>query len=100
MAIQFDRSSVGLVLTRRGQAWSGRVDMPDADLHDAPLGATQVQAGSLTTHWGSADTGETTFQARLAGNRLVGLIHYKGVDFPVVLERVPGDPAPAEPTAK
>jgi hypothetical protein len=99
MAIQFDRSTLGLALTRRGQAWGGLVDMPDADLHAAPLGATQVRAGSLTTHWGSKDMGETTFQARLAGDRLVGLIHYKGVDFPVVLERVPGNPAPAAPTA-
>jgi hypothetical protein len=99
MAIQFDRSKLDLVLTRRGQAWGGHVDMPDADLHGAPLGATQVHDGSLTTHWGSADVGETTFQARLAGDRLVGLIRYKGVDFPVVLERVPGTPAPAAPTA-
>jgi hypothetical protein len=100
MAIQFDRSTLDLVLTRRGQAWGGLVDMPDADLHGAPLGATQVRAGSLTTHWGSADMGETTFQARLAGDRLVGLIHYKGVDFPVVLERVPGSTAPAAPTTQ
>ena len=100
MAIQFDRSMLDLVLTRRGQAWGGVVDMPDAGLHAAPLGATQVRGGSLTTHWGSAGMGETTFQARLAGDRMVGLIHYKGVDFPVVLERTPEDPAPAAPTAR
>jgi hypothetical protein len=98
MAIQFQRSDLDLVLTRSGSTWSGRVDMADADLHDAPLRATQVSAGNLTTHWGAKGS-ETTFRARLAGDRWVGLIRYKGIDFPVVLERAPGYAAAAEPAA-
>ena len=98
MAIQFDRGEFALRLLHRGSAWSGTVDMPDADLHDAPLGATQVNAGTLVTHWGPE--GKTTFRARLTGERLVGLLRYAGVDFPVVLERVPESAARSEPAAR
>jgi hypothetical protein len=100
MAIQFDRSEIGLDLERKGSSWGGRIDMPDVDLHGAPLGATQVSAGNLTTHWGTKDTGETTFHARLVGDRLVGLIRYKGVDFPVVLDHEPAEATKLEPTAR
>jgi len=72
--------------------------MADADLNEAPLGATQVNAGHLTTHWGDKDS-ETTFRARLAGDRLVGLIRFKGIDFPVVFERASGVATVAEPVA-
>jgi hypothetical protein len=99
MAIQFQRSEMSLDLTRRGSTWSGHVTMADVDVHDAPLGATQVTAGNLTTHWGDKGS-ETTFRARLAGDRLVGLIRFKGIDFPVVLEHVPEKTAVAEPTAR
>ena len=99
MAIQFQRSEMSLDLTRIGSAWSGRVSMADADLNEAPLGATQVSTGHLTTHWGDKDS-ETTFRARLAGDRLVGLIRFKGIDFPVVLERASGVATVAEPVAR
>jgi hypothetical protein len=99
MAIQFQRSEMSLDLTRRGSTYGGQVTLADADVHDAPLGATQVSAGHLTTHWGDKDS-ETTFRARLAGDRLVGLIRFKGIDFPVVLERAPANSAVAEPTAR
>ena len=99
MAIQFQRSEMSLDLTRRGSTWSGHVTMADVDVHDAPLGATQVTAGNLTTHWGEKGS-ETTLRARLAGDRLVGLIRFKGIDFPVVLERVPGKTAVAEPITR
>jgi hypothetical protein len=99
MAIQFQRSELSLDLTRRGSTWSGHATMAYVDVHDAPLRATQVTAGHLTTHWGDKDS-ETTFRARLAGDRLVGLIRFKGIDFPVVLERASGVAAVAEPNAR
>lgn len=99
MGIQFQRSDIDLQLSRHGSVWGGTVSMPDVDLHDAPLGGTQVSAGALTTHWGPNGS-ETTLRAQLAGDRLVGLIRFKGIDFPVVLERVPGPATVAEPAAR
>lgn len=86
MAVQFQRLPLRLVLERRGQAWGGQVDMPDADVHSVSLGATRVAGPDLTIHWGTGGD-ETTFRARLVGDRMVGLIRSSGVDFPVVLER-------------
>jgi hypothetical protein len=78
------------------QGWTGRVDLPDAELENAPLASARVSAGMLTASWGASGSERWTLRARLAGGRMVGLVRYKGLDFPLVLERAPQvDPSTA-----
>jgi hypothetical protein len=84
-----DRLDIGLTLERRGTAWSGHIDIPDADLHSAPLPEVHVTGGELAATWRAA--GEPwTLHAKLAGTLLVGLVRYKGVDYAYAARRWAG----------
>jgi hypothetical protein len=87
MGWQFERASIRLECERRGAGWAGHVDLPDFQISGMPLVAPRVGTGILTARWTSSDGEAWGFRGRLAGERLVGLIRYKGLDFPVVLER-------------
>ena len=82
---QFARLPLRLDLEKRGSGWSGRVDMPDADLHGAALEAVTTSGGVLATSWNAG--GAWRFHGRLAGDRLVGIVRYNGLDYAVALER-------------
>ena len=90
---RFARVPLRLECQPEGKGWAGRIDLPDAGLEDAPLAGARVSTDVLTARWSSSGGEQWMLRARLAGEHLVGLVRYKGADFPVVLERAP----PAKP---
>ena len=81
-----ERLPLRLELVSGFTAWTGRVDLPGAGLSEAPLAAASVADGLVTARWDS--DGETwSLSGRLAGERLVAVVRYKGLDFAAVLER-------------
>jgi len=84
---EFQRLPLRIDCEPQGRSWMGRVDLRDAGIQDAPLAEPRVSEGMLTARWGSTDREAWTLRARLAGERMVGLVHYNGHDFPAVLTR-------------
>ncbi len=83
---QSARLPLRLDLVQKGVKWEGRVNLPDAELTNAPLAEVRVMGDRIAARWMTGDEA-WTLSARPAGERLVGIVHYHGLDFPVVLER-------------
>ena len=86
MGWQSDRTPLRLECRAQGRSWTGRIVLPDFQI-DAPLAAAGVSADVLTARWTSSDGEAWTLRGRLAGERLVGVVRTRGLDFPVALER-------------
>lgn len=83
---QADRAALGLRLKPSDAGWSGRIDLSDGGLKDAPLAEPRVKASRVTAGWAMGSE-RCDFQGRLVGAWLVGLMRYKGLDFPVALRK-------------
>jgi hypothetical protein len=83
---QAERLGLQLDLQRQGAGWTGKIDVPDDGLHDAPLQEAMVQDGILMVSWKSKNGETWILRARRLQNRLVGLLRYKGLDFCAALQ--------------
>jgi hypothetical protein len=86
IGFQSARLPLRLDLVQKGAKWEGRVNLPDAELTDAPLAEVRAVGEGIAARWMTGDEA-WTLSARPAGERVVGLVHCHGLDFPVVLQR-------------
>ncbi len=82
---EYQRLPVRIDFEQRGQSWSGRIDLPAAGIQGVAFTEMQLSDGVLTARWSSNGQG-WALRGRLAGERMVGLLHYNGHDFAVSLD--------------
>lgn len=84
---QFQRFPLRLECEPGTRSWTGRADLPDAEIQGVPLTEARVSAGVLNARWRSKEGEEWELRGRLAGERMVGIVRYKGHEFPFELMR-------------
>lgn len=88
---QFARYPLGLDLEATSEAIAGQVDF--GDLENSPIQGAEVARNELVFSFGSQSP--WVFRGRRFRGRMIGLVRYKGVDYPVVLERSVSTARPA-----
>ncbi len=84
---QFRRLGLDLDTRREGASWTGSVTVNGAGIQDAKASGRNRTAGEVSLQWTSSGR-PWSFTGRLAGERMVGLLRYGGIDYPAVLERI------------
>jgi len=83
---QFRRLGLSIDAALHGAKWEGTVTAVGLGTTTAPASGTRTSADEMVLHW-TANGRPWSFTGRLAGERLVGLVRYDGIDYPAVLER-------------
>lgn len=83
---QFRRLGLDVDASVQGGKWAGTVTVNGAGIKDAKASGRSKAADEIALRW-TADDRPWAFTGRLAGERLVGLLRYGGIDYPAVLER-------------
>jgi hypothetical protein len=84
---QFRRLGLSIDAALRGSKWEGTVTSVGLGTTTSPATGPAKNAAEMTLNW-TANGRPWSFDGRLVGRRLVGLVHYGGIDYPAVLERV------------
>ncbi len=83
-----ERVALSVAIDFAAAVWSVHITSADMGLNGAPADFVRVDGPMLTASW-TAGNETWRMNARFAGPRLVGVVRYKGYDFPIVLERAP-----------
>jgi hypothetical protein len=89
---QFRRLGLTIDATRHGAKWKGKVTVEGLGTTMTPSGARKA-ADEMVLNW-TSNGRPWSFTGHLAGERLVGLVRYGGIDYPAVLERAAAKSAP------
>ena len=84
---QFRRLGFTIESALRGSTWQGTVTVTGAAVSSAPATGRRTRDDEMALSW-TSNGRPWSFTGRLAGERLVGLVRYGGIDYPAVLERV------------
>src|SRR5262245_14023352 len=87
IALQAQRLALKLELVRSGTSWQCRMKLPAAGLENAAPASLRVVGNGVAAQWATGDDA-WRLTARPIGDRLVGVVHYKGLDFATALEHV------------
>jgi hypothetical protein len=90
---QFRRLGLSIDAALQGSRWQGTVTVTAAAVTAAPATGQRKAADEMVLSW-TSNGRPWSFTGRLAGERLVGLVRYGGIDYPAVLERAAAKSAP------
>jgi len=90
---QFRRLGFTIESALRGSTWQGTVTVTGAGVTAAPATGRRSKDDEMVLSW-TSNGRPWSFTGRLAGERLVGLVRYGGIDYPAALERVAVTSAP------
>jgi hypothetical protein len=83
LTIDHSRLDFRLRLLHAAGRWTARLDLPGQGVSDVARQRVAIEGGTLTFEWES-DDGPWRFRVRPAGDRLLGVVEYRGHALPMI----------------